>query len=821
MESLIPSLICDFYKTSHHNQYPKDTEFLYSTLVPRSNKYLPTVDRVVSVNITGFLKKYFVDYFNKFFFERPEEEVVQEYCEFIKRTLRINDNGKHIRKLHKLAYLPIRVKAIPEGRSVPIGVPNLTIENTHKEFAWLTNYLETLLSCSLWSPITSASIARQYRIIGEKYAAKTCDNNGHVSFQFHDFSMRGMSSLESAQISGLGHLIYFDGTDNIPAITYTDKYYSGKTAKDWNPTSIPACYDSETEVLTDTGWKKFQNLQETDKVAQYHKSGEIDFVKPTEYYNIPYKGKMIKYGWNSDLNYIDIFVTPNHKMVKKNKEGIIELFEASKNMYSVEGSKAIISGTKIKGDITSLSPLDKFLIAFQADGSFFNKKEYESQYTGGRSGTFPVRFTLKKIRKIERLTNILNDLGWAFNKSFSKSRKGYVYFYIKVPFLIKHKISKYFKDWVNLSEITSSWGCDFINELQYWDGKATGKDGIGYFTIVEENADFVQAISHISGLKSKITKDNPDKIRGNRKIGYDSNIIFRTDIGGKGITFEEIDYDGTVHCVSVPTKILVVRRNKAVAICGNTEHSVMCANIAKQQAEGKGRDETETYRKLITETYPSGYVSIVSDTYDFWHNVSVVIPSLKDEIMARDGRVVIRPDSGNPVEIICGTVKSDGVTPEEKGLIEVLWETFGGTVNEKGYKILDPHIGAIYGDSITLERAELILAGLEAKGFASSNIVFGIGSFSYAGPTRDSLGFAVKATSVTQSGIEYPIQKDPKTDPSKKSFCGRIKIVNDKCIDNMSSIGDYSDDELEVVFENGIVSHVDIGTIRKRALSEI
>lgn len=492
MESIIPSLVCDFYKTSHYNQYPKDTEFLYSTLVPRSNKYLPAVHRVVSINITGFLKKYFVDYFNKFFFERPEDEVVKEYSDFIKRTLGIDDTGDHIRKLHKLAYLPIRVKAIPEGRSVPIGVPNLTIENTHREFAWLTNYLETLLSCSLWQPITSASIARQYRFLGEKYAAKTCDNNVHVSFQFHDFSMRGMSSLESAQTSGLGHLIYFDGTDNIPAITYADKYYSGKSAKDWNPTSIPA-----------------------------------------------------------------------------------------------------------------------------------------------------------------------------------------------------------------------------------------------------------------------------------------------------------------------------------------TEHSVMCANIAKQQAEGKGRDETETYRKLITEIYPSGFVSIVSDTYDFWHNVSVVIPSLKEEIMARNGRVVIRPDSGDPVQIICGIPESSGSTVEEKGLIQVLWEMFGGTINEKGYKVLDSHIGAIYGDSITLERAEQIFAGLEVKGFASSNIVLGIGSYTYQYHTRDSLGFAVKATSVTQNGVEYPIQKDPKTDPGKKSFCGRVKVVNDKCIDNMSSKGDYSDDELEVVFENGIVSHVDIGTVRKRALSEI
>ena len=247
----------------------------------------------------------------------------------------------------------------------------------------------------------------------------------------------------------------------------------------------------------------------------------------------------------------------------------------------------------------------------------------------------------------------------------------------------------------------------------------------------------------------------------------------------------------------------------------------MCANVAKQQAEGKGHDETETYRKLITELYPSGFVSIVSDTYDFWHNVSVVIPSLKEEIMKRDGRVVLKPDSGNPVDIICGTVKNGGTTPEEKGLIELLWDEFGGTINSKGYKVLDPHIGAIYGDSITLERAELIFSGLEEKGFASSNIVMGVGSYSYQGNTRDSLGFAIKATSVTQGGVEYPIQKDPKTDPGKKSFRGRVKVVNDKCIDNMFSIGDYSDDELEVMFGNGIVSHVDIGTIRKRALSEI
>ena len=529
---------------------------------------------------------------------------------------------------------------------------------------------------------------------------------------------------------------------------------------------------------------------------------------------MPYKGKMIKYGWNSDLSYVDILVTPNHKMVKKNKVGEVELFEASENMYSAEGSKVVISGIKSSGSVDSLSPLDKFLIAFQADGAFFSKREHERQYTGSRSGTFPVRFNLKKARKIERLTSILDELKWEYVKFNLKSREGYTDFYIKVPISIKDRVSKLFKDWVNLNEITSSWGRDFVNELQYWDGKATGKGGIGYFTIVEENADFVQAISHISGLKSKITSDNPDKIRGNRQVGYASNIISRTEIDGRGVSFGEIDYDGTVHCVSVPTKILVVRRNKSVLICGNTEHSVMCALLAKQEAVGEGRDETESYRHLIKNVYPEGFVSIVSDTYDFWRNVEHVLPSLKDEIMSRNGRVVIRPDSGCPVQVLCGIPESEGSTVEEKGLIQCLWETFGGTVNEKGYKVLDPHIGAIYGDSITLERAEQIFAGLEAKGFASSNIVFGVGSFSYGGPTRDSLGFAIKATSTIQGGQEYLLMKDPKTDSGKKSPRGRVKIVGDICIDGLTANSDFEDDRMKVVFENGIAYTMNIDDIR-------
>lgn len=136
-----------------------------------------------------------------------------------------------------------------------------------------------------------------------------------------------------------------------------------------------------------------------------------------------------------------------------------------------------------------------------------------------------------------------------------------------------------------------------------------------------------------------------------------------------------------------------------------TEHSVMCTGAAVL-------GEKELFRRMI-ELYPSGIFSVVSDTFDLWEVLTDFLPAFKDEIMARDGKMVIRPDSGDPVDILCGEQGSyrsdDDRTPAEKGVIELLWETFGGTVNEAGFKVLDPHIGAIYGDSITRDRAQQII----------------------------------------------------------------------------------------------------------------
>ncbi|MGQ0287086.1 nicotinate phosphoribosyltransferase [Pasteurellaceae bacterium 22721_9_1] len=478
----MPILLCDFYKVSHREQYPEQSQVIYSTFTPRSNKLAPHIDRVVCFGFQGFIIKYLINYFNQNFFARPLDEILNEYIDFIDRTLGMKTTGEHIAQLHKLGYLPLRIKAIPEGQSVALKVPVMTIENTHKDFFWLTNYIETMINVSLWQPMTSASIARLYRKTLLQYAQETCDNQDHIPFQSHDFSMRGMSSLETTESSGAAHLTAFLGTDTIPAISYVEYYYG---SKELIGTSIPA-----------------------------------------------------------------------------------------------------------------------------------------------------------------------------------------------------------------------------------------------------------------------------------------------------------------------------------------SEHSVMSSH---------GVDELPTFRYLMKK-FPNNMLSIVADTTDFWHNIGVNLPILKDEIMARPdmAKIVIRPDSGDAMDILCGNLNAE-TEIERKGLIESLWDIFGGVVNSKGYKVLDPHIGVIYGDGVNFEKMINILNGLKTKGFASSNIVFGVGSRTYQSNTRDTLGFAVKATSIIIDGKEKAIFKAPKTDDGlKKSQKGRVKVLDwDHYIDGLTADDDFSDDKLQLIFENGMLHNLtDFDQIRQRVFAQ-
>jgi nicotinamide phosphoribosyltransferase len=486
-----PFLLTDGYKTGHHQQYPEGTTLVYSNFTPRSNKYAPKgCDRVVVFG-SQMVMKQIHEMFQEGFFSRPKDVVCGEVKRELSMYLGTDYDVTHIEKLHDLGYLPIIVKSITEGKTVPIKVPVLTIYNTHPDFYWLTNYLETLLSNLLWKPMTSATIANQYRKVLTKWMEKTDKENAwFIDWQGHDFSMRGMDSAEATISSGLGHLTSFSGSDSLPTIYGARKYY-----------------------------------------------GETGFV-----------------------------------------------------------------------------------------------------------------------------------------------------------------------------------------------------------------------------------------------------------------------------CGSVPA----------------TEHSVMCA--------GTKEDEVETFRRLLN-TYPKGILSVVSDTWDLWKVCTEHVVTLKEEIMARDGKLVIRPDSGDPVDILCG-YNTDGAfyseietsRPEYKGVIELLWDVFGGTINEQGYKVLDPHIGAIYGDSITIERADEICRRLEDKGFASTNVVLGIGSFTYQYNTRDTFGFAMKATYVELQEPVYgdmidqglntkivgrEIFKDPITDDgTKKSATGLLAVFENENDDTYELI-DHCDwkteesGELRTIYLNG------------------
>ena len=205
----------------------------------------------------------------------------------------------------------------------------------------------------------------------------------------------------------------------------------------------------------------------------------------------------------------------------------------------------------------------------------------------------------------------------------------------------------------------------------------------------------------------------------------------------------------------------------------STEHSVMCANFS---VDG---DEITFVKKLLTQLYPDTSFSMVSDSYDYWNMVKTIIPACKPEIFKHNGKLLIRPDSGDMRTIAPDTVQS-------------LWDTFGGTINSKGYKVLDPHIGVIYGDGCTLRNVDHVWSELERRGFSATNVVFGVGAFCFTSMwegdrlivnSRDTFGMAMKAThGKLADGTEIDIFKDPKTDPTglKKSLKGLVCVVRDK-----------------------------------------
>lgn len=262
--------------------------------------------------------------------------------------------------------------------------------------------------------------------------------------------------------------------------------------------------------------------------------------------------------------------------------------------------------------------------------------------------------------------------------------------------------------------------------------------------------------------------------------------------------------------------VFLVNRYYGDCVAGSvpaTEHSVMCA--------GGSDNELRTFSRLL-ELYPRGVVSVVSDTWDLWHVLTDTLPRLKSRILARDGKIVIRPDSGDPVKIICGDPAAPPESPQGKGCVKLMWETFGGAQSPRGFRTLDSHVGLIYGDAISPERASRICTNLMQQEFATTNIVFGVGSFTYQYTTRDTYGFAMKATWAEIDGEGRNLFKNPVTDGgSKRSACGRLAVLRGEdgnlAVCEQATEADEASSLLEPVWENGeFVRRTTFEEIRRR-----
>ena len=232
MSRINPMLLIDFYKAVHAEMLPKDITKSVSYFTPRMSR-VKMWDKVVMFGLQGFIKTYLIDYFNENFFERPFEEVMGEYSRIMDAAL-----GKDayklekIEKLHKLGYLPIEVISLPEGARVPMQVPMFGITNTHEEFAWLPQSLESLISAESWHPMLAATVGATYRDIVNKYYELTCDDNIPKAKALGAFDFRGEECTESAIKAGAGWCLSFLNTATVPTIPYLEQYYNCDCTKE-------------------------------------------------------------------------------------------------------------------------------------------------------------------------------------------------------------------------------------------------------------------------------------------------------------------------------------------------------------------------------------------------------------------------------------------------------------------------------------------------------------------------------------------------------------------------------------------------------------
>ena len=336
-----------------------------------------------------------------------------------------------------------------------------------------------------------------------------------------------------------------------------DRLITGKFDILWNERhlyDIKTCFSEDTEILTPSGWKLFKDL-DNDLVAQYNIKGEIEFVFPTDFIKST-SDKMYEIK-NSRGSY-NQFITPDHRVVYSRFNGTIQ--EKTADKIKPNGRmKFPVSGIKINGE-NNLSFLERFLIAYQADGCFGKKNN-----TGKTKGYRKVYFSFKKDRKKERFQWILDNLKLEYKKTESKSRLGFTTWYVQVPI----NLPKTF-EWVNLNTISGIWCREFLIELSNWDCHILSDCTlISYSSKIKLNVDIVQAICALTGYSSKYLLVEKNKENSNWSNSHVLYIRPCYSFTGQQINKNLVEQKQNVYCVSVPSGMIVVRRNNCVCISGN------------------------------------------------------------------------------------------------------------------------------------------------------------------------------------------------------------------------------------------------------------
>lgn len=253
MEHALP-LMTDSYKFSHFKQYPKNTSKVFSYVESRGGRFSETL----FFGLQYYIKKYLT---------KPVTQAEINKAEAITKAhgVPFNKEGwQYILEKHN-GYLPLRIKAVPEGTVVPVSNVLMTMENTDPKCYWLTNYMETLVM-KIWYPITVATLSMYSKRIIKTFMEETCDNLDGLLFKLHDFGYRGVSSEESAAIGGAAHMVNFLGTDTPAGISFLMDYYRAEVAG----FSIPA-----SEHSTITSWGREGEFAAFENMLDQYKDSPI------------------------------------------------------------------------------------------------------------------------------------------------------------------------------------------------------------------------------------------------------------------------------------------------------------------------------------------------------------------------------------------------------------------------------------------------------------------------------------------------------------------------------------------------------------------